>query len=137
MSRWSSGTGCAAVPIVGIALASLVGCGADNGDRSLSPQAARGREVARTNGCSACHGSNGEGGVGPPFVGLYGSRVRLADGSSVLADDAYLTEAIKDPNAARPAAYDDVAMPSNNLSDAQIAALVAYIREVGAAGAKS
>ena len=92
--------------------------------------------MARTNGCSACHGSNGEGGVGPALAGLYGSQVTLADGSTVVADDAYLTEAIREPDAARPAAY-DVAMPSNDLSDEQVAAVVAYIRELGGAGANS
>ena len=136
MSRWWSSAPCAAAPLVTVAIASLTSCGADTSGQTLSPEAAHGREVARTNGCSACHGSNGEGAVGPPFVGLYGSRVQLGDGSTVVADDAYLTQAIRDPDAARPAAY-DVAMPSNDLSDAQIAALVAYIRELGGPGATS
>lgn len=125
-----------AAPLVTVAIASLTSCGADTTGQPLSPEAARGREVARTNGCSACHGSNGEGGVGPPFAGLYGSPVTLADGSTVVADDTYLTEAIREPDAARPAAY-DVAMPSNDLSDEQVAAVVAYIRELDGAGANS
>jgi cytochrome c oxidase subunit 2 len=124
------------VPLAAVAIAALTSCGADTSGQNLSPEAARGRDVARTNGCSACHGSNGAGGVGPPFAGLYGSSVRLADGSTIVADDAYLAEAIRDPDATRPAAY-DVAMPSNDLSDEQIAAVVAYIRELSGAGAKS
>ena len=136
MSHWWSGAGCAAAPLATVAIAALTSCGADTSGQTLSPEATRGREVARTNGCSACHGSNGEGGVGPPFVGLYGSSVLLADGATIVADDAYLTEAIKDPDATRPSAY-DVAMPSNDLSDEQIAAVVAYIRELSGAGATS
>ncbi|HEX6658641.1 MAG TPA: c-type cytochrome, partial [Ilumatobacter sp.] len=115
MSRGWSGAGCAAVPFVAIAIAALAGCGGDSGGDSgavsLSPQAEHGRDVARTSGCSACHGSNGEGGVGPPLAGLYGSQVALADGSTALADDAYLTEAIREPDATRRAGY-DVDMPS-------------------------
>jgi cytochrome c oxidase subunit II len=136
MSRWWSGARCAAIPVVAITIAWLTSCGADASGQPLSPEASRGRELARTNGCSACHGSDGQGGVGPPFVGLYGSSVRLADGSTVVADDAYVAEAIQRPDAARPAGY-DVAMPSNDLSDEQVAALVAYIRELGGAGANS
>jgi cytochrome c oxidase subunit 2 len=136
MSQWWPSAGCAAVPVVAVAIASLAGCGGDSNGLALSPDASRGRDVARTNGCSACHGSNGEGGVGPPFAGLYGSTVRLAEGSTIVADAAYITEAIRDPDATRPAAY-DVAMPSNDLSDEQIAAVVAYIRELSGAGAKS
>ena len=136
MSRWWSGAPCVAAPLVTVAFVSLTSCGADATGQTLSSGAARGREVARTNGCSACHGSNGEGGVGPALAGLYGSRVQLADGSTVLADDAYLTEAIREPDAARPAAY-DARMPSNDLDDAQISSVVAYIRELGDTGASS
>jgi cytochrome c oxidase subunit 2 len=136
MSRGWSGPGCAAVPLVAIAVAAFAGCGGDSGSVSLSPRAEHGRDVARTNGCSACHGSNGEGGVGPPLAGLYGSQVALADGSTALADDAYLTEAIREPDATRVAGY-DVAMPSNDLDDQQIAAVIAYIRALGNAEAES
>ena len=135
MSRGWSGPGCAAVPLVAIAVAAFAGCGGDSGSVSLSPEAKHGRDVARTNGCSACHGSNGEGGVGPPLAGLYGSQVALADGSTALADDAYLTEAIREPDATRVAGY-DVAMPSNDLDDEQIAAVIAYIRALGDAEAE-
>ena len=134
MSRGWYGAACAVAPLV--AVTALAGCGADSGSASLSPQAEHGRDVARTNGCSACHGSNGEGGVGPPLAGLYGSQVVLADGSTALADDAYLTEAIREPDATRVAGY-DVDMPSNDLDDDQIAAVVAYIRALGDAEAGS
>jgi cytochrome c oxidase subunit 2 len=119
-----------------VAVAALAGCDGDSGSVPLSPEAERGRDVARVNGCSACHGSNGEGGVGPPLAGLYGSQVALADGSAALADDAYLTEAIREPDAMRVAGY-DVAMPSNDLDHEQIAAVIAYIRALGDAGAES
>jgi cytochrome c oxidase subunit 2 len=117
----------AAVPAIVVSLATIAGCGSDGAAPTLPAEAAEGREIARTNGCAACHGSNGEGGVGPEFAGLYGSQVTLADGTTVLADEAYLTEAIRTPGATKVAGY-DIGMPENDLDDAQIAAIVAYIR---------
>jgi cytochrome c oxidase subunit 2 len=132
MSREWFGARCAAAPVVAVIGASLAGCGGDSSTASLSPAAERGRDVARINGCAACHGTDGEGGVGPPFVGLYGSQVTLSDGSTVVADDAYVAEATRDPGASRVAGYPND-MPGNDLDDAQIAAVVAYIRELGVA----
>ena len=37
----------------------------------------RGQELSRSKGCSACHGANGEGGLGPAWVGALGSTVTL------------------------------------------------------------
>ena len=127
MSRGWSRARCAAVPALAIALSSLAGCGGDENGAAMPAQAEQGREIARTNGCAACHGTNGQGGVGPAFTGLYGSRITLADGSTVVADDAYLAESIRTPGATKIAGY-DIDMPSNDLDDDQIAALIAYIR---------
>ena len=132
MSRGWPGAWCAAVPVVAISLLSLAGCGGDGDSPALPAQAEQGREIVRTSGCSACHGNNGQGGVGPPFTGLYGSQVALADGSTVTADEAYLTEAIRAPGAAKAAGY-DIDMPSSDLDDDQIAAVIAYIRALAAA----
>ncbi|MFM8002923.1 MAG: c-type cytochrome, partial [Actinomycetota bacterium] len=41
----------------------------------LSPEAAAGREISITAGCASCHGENGEGRVGPKWVGLADSQV--------------------------------------------------------------
>ena len=46
-----------------------VACGGDEPD--LSAAARVGYDISRSNGCVACHGSNGQGGVGPPHVGLF------------------------------------------------------------------
>jgi cytochrome c oxidase subunit 2 len=122
-------------PLVGLfSVAALAGCAADAGsaDLDLSPRAEQGYTIARTNGCAACHGSNGEGGIGPELVGLFGSEVELDDGTTVVADTAYLTESIVDPTAKQVAGY-RLAMPANNLDAAQVAAVVAYIEELGSA----
>lgn len=103
-------------------------CGGD--DPALSEQAARGRQIALAKGCAGCHGADGQGGVGPKWVGLAGSDVHLYDGSVVVADDDYLVRSIKEPGADLLADY-AVQMPRNELSDAEIADVVAYIKELG------
>jgi len=60
------------------------------------------------------------------LVGLAGSQVELADGTTLVADTAYLTRAIANPSADLVADY-NLKMPANTLSDAEIADIVAYI----------
>lgn len=112
----------------------LGACGGDGDDSAeLSEEAAAGRRLALSNGCASCHGDDGGGGVGPPFTGLYGSDVELSDGSTVVADDPYLSRSITDPAAQEVAGY-DVNMPTNGLSDDEVAQIVTWIRELGAEG---
>ena len=100
----------------------LSGCSADV---QLSPEAAVGLEVAQGNGCLACHDA---GRVGPDWSGLAGSEVLLEDGSTVIADDAFLRRSIRDPGAQIVAGY-TVTMPENDLTDEEIEAVIAFIRE--------
>ena len=85
-----------------------------------------GEQLSRSAGCAGCHGANFGGGAGPSWVGLAGSEQALADGTTVVADTAYLTRAIADPSAEVVAGY-TLRMPANNLSDAEIADIVAFI----------
>ena len=49
----------------------------------------------------ACHGADGEGGIGPAWAGSLGTEIELDDGTTVTVDEAYLTRAIADPGARR------------------------------------
>jgi cytochrome c oxidase subunit II len=111
-----------------VLVAAAVACSDDGaGGGSGPPDAAKaGLELARTKGCSACHGASGEGGLGPAWVGVLGSTVTLTDGTQVVVDEAYLTRAIKDPQAQVVTGY-SVAMPIQQLTDQEVADLVAYI----------
>jgi len=81
--------------------------------------------------CHTCHGQQA-----PTLAGLYMSRVPLSDGSTVLADEAYLRESILYPAAKIVAGYPPI-MPSyhNQLSEEQLFALIAYIKALRGASA--
>jgi cytochrome c oxidase subunit 2 len=78
--------------------------------------------------CNTCHLPDGKG-RGPSYNGVYGSQVKLADGSTVLADDNYIRESILQPNAKIVAGYVPV-MPSFQglVTEEQIVDLTAYIK---------
>lgn len=56
-----------------------------------------GRAVAARRGCLNCHTLDGQPHIGPTWAGLLGSSVKLTDGSTVVADEAYLTRSMMDP----------------------------------------
>lgn len=128
--------------MITIALAGVaVACGGssgDGGDGAVSsvpggaagdPSAERGEQLARSNGCAGCHGQDFQGAAGPGWVGLAGSDVVLADGTTVVADDAYLTRAISDPAADLLDGY-SLKMPANDLSENEVADIVAFIQSL-------
>jgi cytochrome c2 len=49
-------------------------------------------------GCQSCHSIDGSKSTGPTFKGLSGSTVKLTNGQTVTADEAYLLESILDPD---------------------------------------
>jgi cytochrome c oxidase subunit II len=93
----------------------------------LDAAAQRGQEISRSQGCAGCHGQDFGGGAGPSWIGLAGSEVLLADGTTVIADDAYLVRSIAEPNAQIVADY-ALQMPANSLTDEEIADVVAFIK---------
>ena len=105
------------------------------GETTGPTQAARGKALAIKMGCTTCHGTAAQGGLGPSWIGLSGSTVPLEDGSTVIADDAYLAESIRTPSAKKVAGY-TLAMPPLQLSDDEVAALVAYINSLTAASTR-
>jgi cytochrome c oxidase subunit 2 len=98
--------------------------------------AAQGQALAQTRGCVACHSVDGSSGVGPTWKGLYGKTETMSDGSTALVDEAYLKSDIRDPQARIVKGYAPV-MPKLDLSDAELDALVAYIRAQASASAVS
>jgi cytochrome c oxidase subunit 2 len=92
---------------------------------------AAGQALAQSKGCTACHSVDGSNGVGPTWKGLYGKRETLADGSAVAVDAAYLQKSIREPTAQVVKGYPPI-MPRADVSDEELAALLAYIKSMGA-----
>jgi len=89
-----------------------------------------GEKLFTEKACSTCHLSNGTGRA-PSLNGVYGGTVRLADGSSVIADEAYIRESILVSNAKIVAGYQPL-MPSfqGQLTEEEILSLTAYIKSL-------
>jgi len=88
----------------------------------------RGQALVTANGCAACHSTNGAAGIGPTWLGLAGEEVELSGGAVVIADDAYLAESIKAPQAKIVAGFEAQQMVLYPFTDEQIADIVAYIK---------
>lgn len=106
--------------------------GADTAAAAPLSAAAQGQVLAEEFGCTACHAKGRERLVGPGWGGIYGAEVRLADGTTVERDEAYLTQSIIDPDARLVEGFEPGAMPSfaDILEADQVEAIVAYIRSL-------
>jgi len=88
-----------------------------------------GERLVKANGCLGCHTVDGSKSVGPTWKGLFGSKVTLSDGSTVLADETYLSDSILNPTsqivegfqALMPASYAGV------FSQEDISNIIAYL----------
>lgn len=131
MKRRSVGAHATSVATATISVLLLAACGGDESapDGSVDPIAVRGASIATASGCAACHGANWEGGIAPTWIGLAGSEVVLDDGTTVIADTAYLTRSITDPSAQKVAGA-AIVMPDNMLTDAQVEQVVYFIESL-------
>lgn len=109
--------------------AALPGTGVAAG-AGASGSVEQGQALAQSKGCVACHSVDGTQGVGPSWKGLYGSTQSFADGSSATVDDAFLKKEIEDPQARVVKGFGPV-MPKVPVTDAEVAALSAYIHSLG------
>lgn len=98
------------------------------GSSGTGDPVAQGEKLYNELACVTCHQADGKG-RGPSYNGVYGSKVRLADGSTIIADDAYIRESILQPNAKIVAGFQPL-MPSFQglVTEEQILALTAYIK---------
>jgi cytochrome c oxidase subunit 2 len=91
-----------------------------------------GRAVASRRGCLNCHTLDGQPQIGPTWAGLYESQVHLTDGRTIVADEAYLTRSMMDPQVDIVAGYKGV-MPTYRgaIDEPEVAALVEFIKSLG------
>ena len=91
----------------------------------------KGKELATSKGCIACHSMDGSPKVGPSWKGLYGRESEMQDGQKIKADENYIRESIVEPNAKVVKGFAP-AMPAFKglLSDDEINSLIAYIKSL-------
>ncbi|MEO6965547.1 MAG: cytochrome c oxidase subunit II [Acidobacteriaceae bacterium] len=100
------------------------------GNTSGASLAQNGERLFAVMGCNACH--TGESSArGPNLYGLYGSRVRMSDGSTIVANDAYLREKILNPSLHVPEGYVPI-MPTfqGQINEEGLIELVEYIKSL-------
>jgi len=91
----------------------------------------RGQKWYTTYGCSACHSLEDKIVVGPSWKGLYGSTVAFTDGSTAVADDAYIYESIRNPAARNVEGFVPGLMPqkiAEKMTDDQVRDVIEFIK---------
>jgi cytochrome c oxidase subunit 2 len=97
------------------------------------PPVERGAKLAELKGCVGCHSADGSQGVGPTWLGKFGSEETLDDGTTVVVDEDYLHNSIINPNAQIVAGFQPNLMPSiygDTLSEEDINSLIEYIKSL-------
>ncbi|MES2438188.1 MAG: urate hydroxylase PuuD [Verrucomicrobiota bacterium] len=92
------------------------------------PGAEEGARLFVSQGCAACHQS-GASQLAPDLNGVFNSTQTLADGSKVVADEAYLRDSISHPQNRIVKGYAP-SMPALPLTEIQVDHLVAYLKSL-------
>ncbi|HUZ05408.1 MAG TPA: cytochrome c oxidase subunit II, partial [Acidobacteriaceae bacterium] len=97
---------------------------------SGSSLAQNGERLFASLGCNACH-TGSPAGRGPNLANVYNTRIRLQDGSTAVADEAYLRESILNPSLHIPAGYAPI-MPTyeGQINEDGMIDLVEYIKSL-------
>jgi len=92
----------------------------------------KGQQLVQQYGCTTCHSLDGSIKIGPSWKELYESTVTLDDGSTIFADQAYLTSSILEPNLYVHEGFPSNVMPSFNeiLDQTQVESIVAFIESL-------
>jgi cytochrome c oxidase subunit 2 len=125
---------------VGVVLVSMLVFGSigiyrlnnDARERELSSALAqRGQTLSTDLGCVACHTVDGSPGVGPSWQGMWGRRETLANGDTIVVDEAYFVESVKIPPRKIVKGYPNVMLPYF-LEDEEITALIEFAKQLPA-----
>jgi hypothetical protein len=97
----------------------------------------QGAPLMVADGCSACHLDGAARSGAPSFSSFAGHRVKLVDGRTVLVDERFLREGLRDPRANELRGYDPAPMLAAlarlhlHGHPGQVAALAAFIEQIG------
>ena len=113
-----------------------------SGGMSAQPAIASGPQLFEQLACQTCHGEEGSGAGmanmaarAPALAGIFGTRIAMADGSQVVADETYIRESILNPMAKVTAGWQPI-MPTyqGQVSEEQLTQLISYIRSLARDG---
>lgn len=101
-----------------------------SGQAAGEPPEVTGGKLFQQLGCSRCHQSERRP-LGPALTGLFGSRVELESGETVVADEAYVRESILNPKAKIVAGYRPI-MPTFQglISEDGLHQIMAYLKSL-------
>ena len=94
--------------------------------------ASQGEKLFQKYACNTCHTGDASA-RGPVLAGLYGTQKRLADNTTVVADDNYIRESILNPQAKIAQGFQPI-MPTfqGQVNEEDLIKLLAYIKSLGA-----
>jgi mono/diheme cytochrome c family protein len=99
---------------------------AAGGNEDISAE--RGEQLYTQNACQTCHSLDGTRLVGPSFQGLFGSERTFNDGSTRVADEAYITQSIREPSSQVVEGYQNAMVPYDYLSEGEVQSLIEFIK---------
>jgi cytochrome c oxidase subunit II len=102
----------------------------DEGEMATMTPVEAGEKLFADLGCAVCH-NPASGALGPYHAGRYGAEVKLNDGSTLIADEAYLRESILQPMAKMVDGYQPI-MPTyeGQIDEMELMQIIAYIKSL-------
>jgi cytochrome c oxidase subunit 2 len=109
-----------------------------SGNASQQSPAVAGQQLFQSLGCVSCHGANGEGGRGPTLAGLFGRKVFLTNGQTLVADEAYVRESIENPSAKVVNGFNPI-MPTfqGQVTPEQLIQIMSFIKSLQVSSAQT
>jgi cytochrome c oxidase subunit 2 len=100
------------------------------GGTSGQSMQARGQQLFQQLACVSCHLPDNSG-RGPTLAGLFGKQIQLANGQTVVADEAYIRESILIPQSKQTAGYQPV-MPTFQglVNEEGVMSLIEYVKSL-------
>ena len=93
-----------------------------------------GHKLMEDQGCFSCHEMGGKTVDAPALAGLFGKTITVMENGKekqVVADEAYLKEAITDPGKVIPKGYDNTMPPYTDLTPDELDSMIEYMKSIG------
>ena len=113
-----------------LAITAPVIAASSSGDSGGEPTAEKGRQLAETYGCIACHSADGTVLVGPSWQGIYGSQEALEGGGTATVDDEYIRESINDPYLKLVEGFGELMPTGLGVTEGEIDSIIEYIKSL-------